>query len=654
LNTLRCILILIAGLAIGLRAEDSPSSGGPVGVVSHIKLLTDKTEDLTDLEAWKKTYIKDGMTDQEKAIAIWKTVIRYRHQDTPPNEGVQSGTNVHDPMRTIHVYGYGQCCCASSNIEGLARYIGLQARGRIICNHSVPEVFYDDAWHLFDASVMDYFIKTDGKAASVDEIRKSVMDWHVANPGYRQADNKLREFAKGGNWRTKGPELLAGCKTYDDNGINGAGWHGWPSTMQEYDIKDKEAGVYEYGPTLGYELNIQLRPGEKLIRNWSNKGWHVNMPEGNPQVLGDMSPLKLQREFGDKSPGRIGNGTLEYTVPLAGAWKASALSVDNIADDKVVRLKDAAQPGSFVIRMPSNYVYLSGTVEAKAVVANGGSITVALSDNNGLDWKEVKKITASGDEKLDLKALVYRHYDYRLKFDIAGAGTGLDALKITHDIQHSQAPLPLILEGDNKISFSSARQEGTITYEPCMGPEDAKKWHFPSYLDYHPKINALDAPLLRVGDSGAGDATFTVNTPGDMTKLRMSYHWRARDAKDGYDVQVSFDDGKTFKTVERLGGPTAGCTKYFPVNEVPAGTRKALVKLVASQRNTTCLFDMRIDADYKEPHGGFAPVKITYAWEEDGKAKTDVHIAKSATDEYTIKCGPKTVAKSVTLELGDK
>jgi len=36
------------------------------------------------------TYIKDGMSDQDKAIAIWKTVVKYRHQADPPNEFLQA------------------------------------------------------------------------------------------------------------------------------------------------------------------------------------------------------------------------------------------------------------------------------------------------------------------------------------------------------------------------------------------------------------------------------------------------------------------------------------------------------------------------------------------------------------------------------------
>ena len=78
---------------------------------------------------------------------------------------------------------------------------------------------------------------------------------------------------------------------------------------------------YEAGYSLGYKVNIQLRPGERLTRNWSNRGLYVNMDgtSGAPGALtgriGEES-LTYCRKFGDLAPGRIGNGTLEYTVPL--------------------------------------------------------------------------------------------------------------------------------------------------------------------------------------------------------------------------------------------------------------------------------------------------------------------------------------------------
>ena len=583
--------------------------------------------------------------------------MKYRHQSNPPREELMSGGCVHDPMKTIHVYGYGQCCCASSNIEGLARYIGLPARGRILNAHSVPEVFYDDAWHLFDASLMNYFLKEDGKVASVDEIRRAVRGWWEAHPehaGMRGNDAKLRKFALNFGWK-KGPDLLARSEFYDANGINAAGWHGWPSNMQEYDWSDEKCGVFDYGPSMGYQLNIQLRPGERLTRNWFHRGLLV---PGDPQeeAFRSRKPLGFQAKLGDIAPGRLGNGTLEYDVPLAGgAFRATALAAENLVTQSeggpfALQPKEAAAPGVLVLRMPTSYLYLSGRVELKAVVGEGGAVTVSVSKDHGLTWKEAGRLSASGEQTIDLKPLVYRLYDYRLKVELSGKGTALERLKTVHDILHSQAPLPALAQGENRIAFSAGPPEGTITLEGHMNPEEGRNAPV-RHTDYRPELRGLSPNFLRVGDSGSGEAIYTVRTPGEMTRLRMNGHYRARDARDRYDVQVSYDGGRTFVQVAEFAGPTAGSSRYFTVEGIPAGTKEARVKLVASQRNTTCLFDLRIDADYREPAGGFRPVKITYVWEENGVEKKDVHVARQASESYAIRCAAAPLMKTIVLEL---
>ena len=90
-------------------------------------------------------------------------------------------------------------------------------------------------------------------------------------------------------------------------------------------------------------------------------------------------------------------------------------------------------------------------------------------------------------------------------------------------------------------------------------------------------------------------------------------------------MEVSLDGGKTFKHADSYVGPTQGKCKYTTLSDVPAGTRQAQIRFRGRQRNTTCLFLVRIDADYLEPHGGFRPVKVTYVWEEGGIEKRDIH-----------------------------
>ncbi len=648
------LVIVTASSRAALAAEK------PVGVVCNIKVVSDKVDDVSSLEDWKRSCIKDGMSNDEKAIAIWKTVVKYRHQCAPPNEFLQNEKNVHDVMKTIHVYGYGMCCCASANVEQLARFIGWEARGWAITLHSVPEVYYDNAWHLLDGSLMNFFRNPDKSLASVADIQKAVKEWHEANPGYRGDDGKLRRFAAKGNWRKAGPALLATCETYGEDGPNPAGWHGWSSTMIEYDRADRHY-VYEYGYSQGYKLNIQLRPGERLIRNWFNKGLHINMDgsgEGPGNILKDRNGLSLQRRLGDIAPGRIGNGTLEYEVPVGDpALLASALVADNLASGRkapALAAKDAAKPAVLVIRMPSSYVYLGGEATFQAIVGAGGSIAVSFSDNNGLDWKELEKVTASGLKKLDLKPHVYRRYDYRIKFELQGEGTGLDSLKLTHDIQHSQCPLPALAEGENTITFSAGPQEGTITIEGATNPDIKPKQLIAA--DFHPEFKNVDHRMFRVKDYGpdGGSVTFPIETPGDIVRIRGGAHYRARDKREGWALQASFDDGKTWAEIGRMPGPIPGSTKYFTYEAVPKGMRKALVRYQSTrQYNTLCIFDFRIDADYAEPSAGFRPVKITYVWDEAGAEKRDIHIAKSPKDAYTIKCAAAPLMKSLIVELAE-
>src|SRR5258707_1234879 len=93
-------LPLIVLITAGVFAADA-------GIVSHIKVLSDKVEDVSSIEAWKKSFTKDSMTDEQKALAVWETVVKFRHQDIPPNEFLTGdGGDVHDPIKTFNVYGY--------------------------------------------------------------------------------------------------------------------------------------------------------------------------------------------------------------------------------------------------------------------------------------------------------------------------------------------------------------------------------------------------------------------------------------------------------------------------------------------------------------------------------------------------------------------
>jgi hypothetical protein len=91
-------LVWLAGLAFALGAAACRLEGAEaVGVVSHVKILSDKVPDVSSLEAWKRSCLKEGMSDQKKALAIWETVVRFQQQDAPPLEYLHHENTVLDP-----------------------------------------------------------------------------------------------------------------------------------------------------------------------------------------------------------------------------------------------------------------------------------------------------------------------------------------------------------------------------------------------------------------------------------------------------------------------------------------------------------------------------------------------------------------------------
>jgi hypothetical protein len=650
--------VLVFQLSSG-RAEHAASTPAVTGIVSHVNVVSDKVPDISSIEAWHRSFRLAELSEREKALAAWRTTVMFQHQDDPPREYLHEGGVVQDPFKIFHVYGYSFCSVACSDIAALARTAGLPARGWAIHQHSVPEVFWDGGWHMLDASLINYFPRPDGQIASVEDLMTAIGAWYQKHPEYLGSDRLLREFQRtdgGAGWK-RGPELVAASPLLDASGWWPAKTHGWYSTMQEYDGTydgRRKPYLYEYGYTLGYRLNIQLRSGERLTRNWSNKGLHVNQADGDrPRCLTGRvgaGALNYTPEFGDLAPGRIGNGTWEYEMPVtSSAYRSGALIAENL-DVARARVLDPARPGVLIVRMPSSYVYLTGSVELEASVSEGGSVVVSFSDNHGLDWTELARWGQTSRHQLDLSRRVLRRYDYQLKFVLRGADTGLDRLRITHDIQHSQRPLPALGQGTNQIQFRAGPPEGTMTLEGSTKLSSGDRQL--TYLSFHPEIDGFDDSLfIRSGQEAT--LTFPLATPGPMTSLRFGAHYRARDARDGLDFEVSFDGGRQWKAAGRAAGPTAGNSHFVQFTDIPAGQRAALVRYRGTSRNATGIFQFRIDADYLEPFGGFRPVKVTYAWDEEGSSKEHVHVARTVQESYVIECANKPLMKSITVELAD-
>ena len=171
--------------------------------------------------------------------------------------------------------------------------------------------------------------------------------------------------------------------------------------------------------------------------------------------------------------------------------------------------------------------------------------------------------------------------------------------------------------------------------------------------DFHPTANnvtLLDQILVQ---GKKGDLTFPVEAPGDITRVRFGLSGRVHDKNDAWTFSISTDDGKSFRRIDTLQGPARFASKWVTASDVPPGTRKVLVRYEGANAAVAMIFNLRVDVDYREPQGGFAPVKITYVWDENGQEKQSVHVASKPAEVYTITCGAKPTMKFLSLERAD-
>ncbi|HXI01833.1 MAG TPA: hypothetical protein VNI57_01525 [Candidatus Saccharimonadales bacterium] len=628
--------------------------------MSHVKVLSGNVEDVSSLEAWRRSFIDGTRDDETRGLMVWYSMVKLVFNGFPPLEYIHPDAMVVDPIKLMNVYGYTFCGPHAASTIALARQAGLEARGWAISGHIVPEILWDGGWHMLDSSLVNWFPREDGSPAGVEEIVREVTAWLDAHPGTAGNKERLMQIQRAGGatgWK-QGPALLARTPFLNASGWYPARTHNWATTMLEYDGSTLTQG-YEMSASLGYQVNNQLRPGERITFNWGNRGLDVNMHES--RFRNDAS-LRMGEgiaaytpAFGDLAPGRIGNGTLEWDLPLgedllpAVALRAEGLRYEKGEGGRRVVAASAGAPGLIELRVPSSYVYLTGRVDLDVMAGDGASVTVLFSRNQGLDWKEVGRFDESGSRRIDLSNEVLRLYDYRLRIVLQGEGAGLEGLRIHHDFQHSQRALPALAPGENTVRFTAGPAEGTLTLEGNLNAEERSRQV--TWEEYHPRVEGFSQEKRWSLTGRAGSIQVPVETPGEMVRIRLSAAARLRGEGDILEPAVSWDGGESFVPLGQCRGPHVEFTCTFTSPPPPPETRKALVRIQARKANAVRLNILRIDADYVEPSGGFRPVRITYTWEEAGVLRHASHVARVPDERYTVTVGDDARMKSLSLEL---
>jgi hypothetical protein len=273
--------------------------------------------------------IHPGMTDSEKARALWWQEVQHRfHREGDNNE-------LMDPLKVFNIYGHNTCGNDSICLAGLWKKAGLRVAPARLVGHCVTQAFYDGRWHLFDGDMDSIYLLRDNQtvAGEQDLVRDHDLIRRTHTQGILQAD------------RRAGDE--------------------WESSI--YVFEGKVNG--DRNSPVDTTMSMTLRPGEALVWRWG----HVE-----PVKYHGMQPLN--------PPDRLCNGLWEYQPDFTRpTWRSGAKTIEGIRESGEGLAAEDGTAGTIVWAMRSPYVFVGGHLEVDGTSAR---FSVSLDGNT---WYEVDR-----------------------------------------------------------------------------------------------------------------------------------------------------------------------------------------------------------------------------------------------------------------------
>ena len=367
--------------------------------------LSNGHNDFRTIEQIVAGALQPGMTDKEKAIAVWRWEMNHRfHAYTADDE-------VNDPVKVFNVYGYTLCGNDAICLSGLWRTAGLKVRPARPTGHCVTEVLYDNAWHLLDGDEHCLFL-----------LRDNVT---IASEAQIVRDHDLIK-------RTHTYGILAGDSRNTDE---------FSASLYVF---DGEPGG-DRDCRRGHSMDMTLRPNEAITWRW-----------------GHLKPCKFHglqdiKDWGQNAVDKVCNGLWEYRPDLSrDVWRLGAQTVENVvAVDGVLRPAQG-ETGVIVWRMKSPYVFVGGLVQMQ-----GAGADLALSWD-AKDWR-----AAQGDLTGFFPPAGPARYGYYLRCQLP-PGSELRKISITNDTQMAHLSLPGMVVGPNQFLYTDETQgprTARITHE---------------------------------------------------------------------------------------------------------------------------------------------------------------------------------------------
>jgi hypothetical protein len=469
--------------------------------------LTNGRNNFRNIKEVVAAAVTPGMSDGEKARALWYQQIRHRYHSSA------GGEDLGDPVRVFNAYGLNPCGKDAMMMGGLWKQVGLKAAPVRLVGHAVAQVHYDGGWHVMDGDLGMVYLLRDNEtlASDRDLARDHDLVRRTHTMGLLVDDSRARDERAAAMFVSEEP--IQGSRACKED-----------TTMK-----------------------MTLRPGEAIVWRW-----------------GHLTPARYVSPGQFVYPDTVCNGLWEYRPDFGGeVWRKGAMRVENVTSGPEGLAAAGGQTGTVVWRVASPYPFVGGRLEAEG---SGAKLSVSA---DGTKWADVaggsfdkffplegnplyqyqlrcelpagarlKRLAVVNDLQMALLALPemtvgQNHFTY------TDSSSGDRKVRVTHEwVERSASKPPEAPEA--VYPPDGGRAEGTDFAFRWSVPKDADGDRI---TDYHfvlanrpdvrwPLSTNFEKLISRTADKG--QARYTLPEAGLLTGDK-TYYWRVR-AKDDKGV----------------------------------------------------------------------------------------------------------------------
>ena len=347
-----------------------------------------------------------SLTDEQFALATWQFVVDHTTHYCYAGAPGDASDFALEPMRLFHGFAF-VCCDQSSRIlDWLWQGAGYQSRVVSMTFHSVPEIFYKNAWHMYDGDHKVYYLEADNKTvADVADV--------IANP-----------------------ELVA--RTADANGNDPAGFSA-QLMANLYAAAVPSYTSIDYSTAQTYSL----QPGQSLTLRSENSTVDI-FHGGSIDPLGPTAVSSAQFDW-----------LADFSQPDWSKLAHSESGVATVASGADVFLTNAsAATGSVVYYLSSPFPVFNLQVSGLVYRADNSATVNAYFSKDGSHWSFAVPMSSppgtAFDTSADLSSDASGQYSYFVMLELSGNRANaaqIARLHITSEVQMAKVFFPKLVPG---------------------------------------------------------------------------------------------------------------------------------------------------------------------------------------------------------------